>query len=368
MKGRKPFDFWIFMTVLILLSIGIITVFSASAPFSYSNFRDIYYILKKQLLYGAIGLVAMFVAMNIDYRILAKYSSLLLIISIVMLIAVLIPGIGKEENGSTRWIEFGSLRFQPSEIAKIAIILYFSSSLSKRKSPLNSFFKDLLPYLILIGVISGLLLLEPHLSCTIIILIVAMIILFSAGAKIKHFMILFVPAASAFAALVAFVPYMNRRVLSFLDPWKDMQGDGYHAVQSLYAIGSGGLFGRGLGKSMQKFLYLPYPHNDFIFSVLAEELGFLGVLTVMVLFLMFTWRGIKVAMSAPDLFGSYTAVGITSLISVQTVLNIAVVSSAIPPTGVSLPLFSYGGTSLVLIMGAIGILLSISRYTSYGRI
>lgn len=367
MKGRKPFDFWIFMTVLILLSIGIIMVFSASAPYAYNTYRDVYYILKRQLFYALIGLVVMLITMNIDYRLFGKYSPLLLVASIVLLILVLVPGIGIEENGSKRWLEIG-VRFQPSEIAKLAVILFFSQSLSQRKDRLNSFFKGLFPYLVLIGILAVLLLLEPHLSCTIITLSIASIILFCAGAKIKHFMILLIPAAGVFAALITFVDYMRVRVLSFIDPWSDMQDTGYNAVQSLYAIGSGGLFGRGLGKSMQKFLYLPYPHNDFIFSVIAEELGYIGVLTIITLFLIFTWRGIKVAMNAPDLFGSLAAIGITSLVTVQTVLNIGVVTSSIPPTGVSLPLFSYGGTSLVLVMGAVGILLSISRYSNYSRI
>ncbi|HHV96443.1 MAG TPA: putative lipid II flippase FtsW [Clostridiaceae bacterium] len=367
MQRRKPFDFWLFMTVLILLSIGIITVFSASAPFSHSTYQDIYYILKRQLAYAAIGIVAMLITMNIDYRIFSKFATLFLIVSICLLIAVFIPGIGINENGATRWIRY-PIRFQPSEVAKIAIIIYFSHSLSKRKTPLNSFFKDLLPYLIIMGIFAALMLRQPHLSGTLILLSLATIILFCAGAKIKHFLAMFIPAGIAFAALITFVPYMRRRILSFRDPFSDMQGDGYQVVQSLYAIGSGGLFGRGLGKSMQKFLYLPYPHNDFIFSVLAEELGFLGVLTVMLLFVIFTWRGIKIAMCAPDTFGSLVAVGITSLITVQTLLNIAVVTAAMPPTGVSLPLFSYGGTSLILTMASIGILLNISRYANYSRI
>lgn len=368
MKARKPFDFWIFMTVLILLSIGIIMVFSASAPFSYSNFGDVYYILKRQLFFAVIGFVVMIIAMNVDYRIFAKYSSLLLIISISLLILVIIPGIGKEENGSTRWLEVGPVRFQPSEIAKFAMIFFFSQSLCKRKDKLDSFFKGLFPYLVLMGIVSALLLKEPHLSCTIIILATTAIILFCAGAKIKHFIIISIPMAGGFTALIYFVDYMRVRVLSFIDPWKDAQNTGYNAIQSLYAIGSGGLFGRGLGKSMQKFLYLPFPHNDFIFSVVAEELGFIGVATIIVLFLIFTWRGIKVAMNAPDLFGSLTAIGITSLIAVQTVLNIAVVTSSVPPSGVSLPFFSYGGTSLVVIMGGVGVLLNISRYSNYSRL
>mgnify|MGYP001441101584 FL=1 len=224
-----------------------------------------------------------------------------------------------------------------------------------------------MPYLILMGIFAALLLWVPHLSCTMIILIVCSILLFSAGAKVKHFLIIATPAIAGLVALVLFVPYMRARVLSFLNPFEDPSGDGYQAIQSLYAIGSGGLFGRGLGKSLQKFLYLPEPQNDFIFSVLAEELGFIGVVAVILLFLIFIWRGIKVAMYAPDAFGSFTALGITSLISVQVILNIAVVTSSMPPTGVSLPFFSAGGTSLVILMTSVGILLNISKYANYER-
>jgi len=368
MKGRKPFDFWIFISVLILLSLGIIMVFSASAPTAYNVNHDVYYILKKQLLYAVVGFVGMFLAANIDYKKWYKLSPLLLIASIVLLILVLVPGIGRETKDTWRWFYIGGFQFQPSELAKLAIIMFFSYSLSRRREQLNYFFKGMLPYLLLLAVFAGLLLLEPHLSCTLIIIAVAAIILFSAGAKISHFVILGTPAVLALTTVVAFVPYMRARVLSFLDPWKDLQGDGWQAVQSLYAIGSGGLFGRGLGRSMQKFLYIPEPHNDFIFSVLAEELGFIGVLAVLLLFLILIWRGIKVAMNAPDTFGSLVAVGITSLIAVQSLFNVAVVTSSVPPTGVSLPFFSAGGTSLALFMTEIGVLLNISRYANYERI
>ena len=368
MKGKKPFDFWIFLSVLILLSLGIIMVFSASAPTAYNINHDAYYILKGQLLFAVIGFVGMFVTANIDYRVWNKFSPALLVFSIVLLILVLIPGIGRETKETWRWFYIGPIHFQPSEIAKLAVILFFAYSLSRRKEQIGSFFKGMLPYLLLIAVFAGLLLLEPHLSCTIIIIAVAAIMLFSAGARISHFVILGLPAVLGLATVVAFVPYMRARVLSFLDPWKDLQGDGWQAVQSLYAIGSGGLFGRGLGRSLQKFLYIPEPHNDFIFAVLAEELGFIGVLAVLLLFLILIWRGIKVAMNAPDTYGSLVAVGITSLIAVQSLFNVAVVTSSVPPTGVSLPFFSSGGTSLALFMCEVGILLNISRYANYERI
>lgn len=368
MKGRKPFDFLIFMTVLILLAFGLVMVFSASAPTAENQYHDVYRVIKSQLLFAVIGIAAMLLAANYDYKKLAKFAAILLIVSIVFLIMVRIPGIGRETKGTWRWIYIGTFNFQPSEIAKFSIILFFAYSLSKRKEQLNTFFKGFLPYLLLMGVFAGLLLLEPHLSGTIIILSVATVILFSAGAKIRHFFILIVPAVVGLATVVTFTDYMNDRIESFIDPWKDLQGNGWQIVQSLYAIGSGGIFGRGLGRSMQKFLYIPEPQNDYIFAILAEELGFIGVLAVLFLFLIFIWRGVKVAINAPDTFGSLLAIGITSLIAVQSLFNVAVVSKAVPATGVSLPFFSSGGSALVLFLAEVGVLLNISRYSNYERI
>ncbi len=365
---KKPFDFWIFITILILLSMGIVMLFSASAPAAYTYKNDIYHFLKDQLLFAFVGFIAMFVAMNFHYKKLAKLAPILLVICMVLLILVLVPSIGYEANNARRWLRIGRFTVQPSEMAKLALILFLSSSLSRRKDQLQYFFRGLLPYLVVIGMVAGLIVVEPHLSATIIILIVSSIILFCAGAKIRHFVIMAVPAVAGLGIVVAMNEYMQKRLFSFINPWSDLKGDGWQAVQSLYAIGSGGLFGRGLGKSLQKFLYIPEPYNDFIFSILAEELGFIGVVTVMLLFLVLVWRGVKVAMNAPDTFGCLVAVGITSLITVQVLLNIAVVTSSIPPTGVSLPFFSSGGTSLLFFMTEIGILLNISKYSKYERI
>lgn len=369
MTQRKPFDFLIFMTVLILLSFGIIMVFSASAPYAYNYLKgDTYHFLRSQLMWAGVGFAAMFAAMNIDYHKIGMWTPLFLIISIVLLILVDIPGIGRVLNNSRRWLIIGGQSFQPSELAKLAVILFFSYSLSKRKDQLKSFLKGLLPYLMLIGIFAFLLLLQPHLSGTMVIALVAVIILFSAGAKISHFVMLAIPGVAAVGAAILFSPYRRDRFISFMDPFKDPQGDGWQVIQSLYAIGSGGLFGKGLGRSLQKFLYIPEPYNDFILAVLAEELGFLGVVTVLALFMIFIWRGIKISINAPDVFGSLVAIGITSLVAVQVVINVAVVTSSMPVTGMPLPFFSAGGTSLTILMGAIGILLNISRYSNYERI
>lgn len=369
MKDKKPFDFILFIAVLILLSLGLVLVFSASAPTAERMFNNIYHYIKSQLMFAALGMVAMIFAANYDYHKFGKKTVWVLMLTcIILLILVLIPGIGSKANDSWRWIEIAGIRFQPSELTKLALILFFSYNLSKRKKPLNSFFSDLLPYLFVIGIISLLLLLETHLSATIIMIMLAMIILFAGGAKIRHFALLVVPVGAMVAAVITFTDYMTPRITSWLDPWSSPLGAGYQTIQSLYAIGSGGIFGRGLGQSMQKFLYVPEPHNDYIFAILAEELGFVGVLAVLLLFMIFIWRGIKIALNAPDLYGCLIATGITSLIAVQSLFNVAVVTNTVPPTGVSLPFFSSGGTSLVLFMTEVGILLNISRYSKYERI
>ena len=368
MKGRKPFDFWIFMTVLIMLAIGLIMVFSASAPVAEHENNDVYYIIKDQLVFALIGIAVMVIAANFDYHKLKKFSGLALIGSLLLLTLVVTPGIRRTVNATYRWLFLGPVHFQPSELAKLGIILFLAYSLSKRKEQLGTFFKGVFPYFVIIGMYLLLLKLEPHMSCMVIITLVALIMLFCAGVKLRHFALLAIPIPPVLAYVIFNTDYMTDRVKTFLNPWSDPQGTGWQTVQSLYAIGSGGLFGRGLGKSMQKFLYLPEPHNDFIFAVLAEELGYIGVLAVLILFLIFIWRGVKVAMNAQDVYGSMLAVGITSLIAVQSILNIAVVTASIPNTGVSLPFFSSGGSSLVIFLFEVGILLNISRYAKYERI
>ena len=365
-KTGKPVDYIVFISVFILLSFGIIIVFSASWPYAHNEYNDVYYILKRQLLFALIGFVAMFLAANYDYRKLEKFAPYLMALSLALLILVLIPGIGRPTNDVWRWLYIGPFQLQPSEVAKAAVILFFAHSLSKRRDDLKYFFKGFVPYLVLIGIISVLLLKEPHLSCTIIIILLASVMLFCAGARVFHFMIVWCRLLRDCRSLWQRCR-ICRRSQAFIDPWKDMAGDGWQVVQSLYAIGSGGLFGRGLGKSMQKFMYLPEPHNDFIFPILAEELGFIGVFTVLFMFGVFIWRGIRIAVNAPDMFGNLLAIGITSLIAIQSLLNVATVTASVPPTGVSLPFFSSGGTSLIMFMTEVGVLMNISRYSQHHR-
>lgn len=366
MGNRKTFDFGIFITVLILLSIGITMVFSASSAYSfYKNNGDSYKFLRNQLLWACIGFVAMTFMVCYDYRKLGKYSALFLAVSIALLIIVLI--LPANEDRVKRWILFKGFSIQPSEVTKIAMILFFSYSLSKHKDKLPNFYKGLVPYLLIMGFIMGLLMLEPHLSATVMIACIGVILLVIAGAKIKHFAILSIPAIIALTAAIIAEPYRLRRLTGFFNPFADIRGDTWQIVNSLYAIGSGSWFGKGLGRSLQKFLYIPEPHNDFIFAIFAEETGFIGAFIVILLFLIFIWRGMKVAINAPDLFGSLLAAGITSWIAVQMIINIAVVTSSMPVTGMQLPFFSYGGSSLLFLMTGVGILLNISRYNVKGH-
>jgi cell division protein FtsW len=359
LKKHGYSDFILMFIVLLLLAIGLVMVFSASSYEDLVYYKDAYYTFKKQITWAGIGLVAMIFMMNFDYHKLRKFSTLLVGISIVLLIVVLFM---PERNGSRRWIGIGSMGVQPSEIAKFAIILYMSSSLSVKGDKIKSLIKGVLPYLIVGGVMFLLILKEPNLSVAGSILIVVFLMLIVAGARASHLTLLAILGSVAAVAFTVLEPYRYKRLTAFLDPWKDPLDTGYQAIQSLLALGSGSLTGLGLGKSRQKFLYIPEPQNDFIFSIIGEELGFLGTTSVIFLFILFIWRGVKIAINAPDAFGSFLAAGITSVIAVQTIINIAVATSSMPITGIPLPFISYGGSSLLFMMMAVGILLNISRY------
>lgn len=358
----KSIDFTFLIVVLMLLAYGLIMVFSASSASAHYLYNDAFYFIKRQFLWALVGLVAMFVTSRINYKLYYKFAVPILLIAVVLLILVKIPGIGQVRNGARRWLGFGPLTFQPSEIAKYALIIFLAKSLPQNQDLLKNFWSGFVPYLVVIGVVAGLVLIEPHMSGTMIILFIGVLMLFLAGAKVWHFIILALPAVAAVGAMIAISPYRMKRFLTFLDPFSDILGDSWQVVQSLYAIGSGGLFGLGLGQSRQKFLYLPEPQNDFIFSIICEELGFFGALLVVVLFVILIWKGIKIAMHAPDAFSGMLVGGITALIGIQVLMNIAVVTSSMPATGIPLPFFSYGGTSLLFILCGMGIILNVSRY------
>lgn len=358
---NNPVDFTLVVVILLLLSLGLVMVLSASSPSALSDGNS-YSFFTKQAIFAVLGLGFMLFISKVDYRFYKKYYILAYVISILLLIAVL--AIGKTINGATRWIYVGTdaLSVQPSEIAKFLMIIFYATMLSKNRDKLEKYRKGFLFHFALTIPIIGLLLLEPHLSASIVIIGIISVMMIVAGCKFWHFLATgVVGGIPLLTLLIIKEPYRLQRVTTFLDPWKDMRGDGWQVIQSLYAIGSGGLFGAGLGESKQKYLYIPEPHNDFIFSILAEELGFIGCAAVLILFAVFIWRGVLIAMKAPDMFGSLVAIGITAQVAIQVIINIAVVTSSMPATGMPLPFFSYGGSALFILLCEMGVLLNISK-------
>ena len=360
-KDRKSIDFTFLILVIALLIYGLIMVFSASSASAHYYNGDAFFFIKKQGLFAILGLFGMWIMSVIDINLIKKFITPVLLVTLVLLILVLIPGVGMEINGARRWIGISSISFQPSELAKYVIILFIANSLSVRKEPLDSFLKDLMPYLVVIALFAGLVFLEDHLSGAIVIAFLGCLILYVAGTKNSHFVALGVAGVILIIFGIIFEPYRMARFTTFLDPFKDPLGSGFQIVQSFYAIGSGGFFGLGLGQSRQKYLYIPEPHNDFIFSIICEELGFFGAVLLIILFALLIWRGIKIAMAAPDVFTSLTTTGIIGLVAFQTVVNIAVVTGSMPVTGMPLPFFSYGGSALAFLLTSMGFVLNVSR-------
>lgn len=358
---NNPIDFTLIITILLLLSIGLIMLLSASSPSALSESGNSYSYFSKQLIFAILGIIAMMIISKIDYRFYQKFYKHAWWIALILLALVLIAG--RTINGAKRWIYFTeTLSIQPSELVKMLMIIFYAGILVKNRDELNKYGKGFIKHILMLAPIIGLLLLEPHFSASIVIIGICSIMMIIAGCKFWHFLATgLAVGVPAIVALVVFSPYRLQRVVTFLDPWKDATGDGWQVIQSLYAIGSGGLFGAGLGESKQKFLYIPEPHNDFIFSILGEELGFIGCAIVLILFAVFIWRGVLIAMKAPDMFGSLLAIGITALVGIQVIINVAVVTSSMPATGMPLPFFSYGGTALFILLCEMGVLLNISR-------
>jgi len=367
----NQFDFTLCITVLILLAMGIIMVLSASAPSALSTTGNSYTYVKKQFAFAIVGIFLMFTLSKMDYRFYKKYYWMVYHASWIILLLVLVPGLGVSVKGATRWLNLGFVQFQPSELTKIGLIIFYAGYLSDHKSELTDLVKGYLkPLLYIIPPVGILFLVQNHVSVSLIIGIITITMMVMSGCKMAHFVNTGFLGISGLFGLVGLMKMSGKggfrleRIATFFDPWADAQGTGYQMVQSLYAIGSGGFFGVGLGNSKQKYLYIPEPHNDFIFAILAEELGFLGCLAVILLFGIFIWRGVLIAMKAPDMFGSLMAIGITTLIGAQAIINIAVVTASIPTTGMALPFFSYGGTALLILLCNVGILMNISRASS----
>ena len=363
--GRGPLDLPFLILTLLLTAIGLIMLFSASFPMAaYAGENPAYYLIR-QGVFAGIGIAAMLAIGRINYERYRAFARILLLASVVMLILVLIPGVGLTRNNATRWLGFGELfTFQPSEIAKVGVILYFADSISKKKEKMRTFRYGILPYAFILGLIAILMILEPHVSGTVLILGIGAVMMFVGG--IQGYWVgagVLGVGAVAFAYLSGMISYNSTRITIWRDPLnpENMQGAGYQIRQSLLAIGSGGLLGVGLGRSRQKFMYLPERHNDFIFAIICEELGLIGATLIMALFALLIIRGYWIALHARDRFGALLAVGVTTQIALQVFLNIAVVTNLIPNTGISLPFFSYGGTALVIQLAEMGLVLSVSR-------
>ena len=357
---KRPIDWFTLIPVLLLLCVGIIMVLSASAPTVISGEgSDVYRLFKKQLLWLAVGAVGMFVTANYHYR---KLRRLVVPAAMLALFSLLVVFGFPAKNGAHSWIVIGDSQFQPSEYVKLCLVIILAQMMSVKGVKLRSLKKGLLPLLIVIGIVCGLVVLEPDLGTTMVIAITSFMMLFVGGARLSHLIGLALVGVGAAVTAIVIEPYRLARIFAFLDPFKDPRGIGYQITQSLYAIGSGGFFGVGLGRSMQKFFYIPEQHTDFIFSILAEELGFVGASFVIFLFILFAARGYRIAKNSRDNFGSLLACGLTTMILVETLINIAVVTSSMPVTGITLPFISYGGSSLIFKMAAVGVLLNISRY------
>ncbi|ALS21368.1 MULTISPECIES: stage V sporulation protein E [Paenibacillus] len=362
-KARSAPDMLMLGSTLLLLGIGVVMVYSASAVLAFREFGDAFYYLKRQALFAALGIMAMVFTMNTDYWIWKKYAKLVLIICFILLVAVLIPGIGVVRGGARSWLGIGSFGIQPSEFMKIGMIIFLSNWLSEKQNTITLFGKGLLPPLGLVGLAFGLIMLQPDLGTGAVLVGASLLIIYTAGARLVHLSYLGLVGVLGLVGLIAAAPYRLKRITAFLDPWQDPLGAGYQAIQSLYAIGPGGLVGLGLGMSRQKYSYLPEPQTDFIFSIIAEELGFIGGTFVLALFILLLWRGMRTAITAPDTFGSLLAAGIVGMIAVQVIINIGVVIGMFPVTGITLPLISAGGSSLTLMLTSIGVLLNISRFS-----
>lgn len=355
--------------VLILLTVGLIMLFSASYAYALTYFNNSFHFIIRQACFAVIGIIVMFALSKVNYHWYMKFAWLIYGISVILLALLLIlpPMISGVDY--KRWMVIGPISFQPSEIAKFSIVLLFSVLISKNQTRMKEFKFGIVTLGVLLASVCGLVLFETHLSATVLIFSIGVVLMFVGGAKVSQMLMVGLCAvcAGAGAILTGIVDYGSDRITYWLNPWADATGLGYQTIQSLLAIGSGGLMGRGIGQSRQKYLWVPEPHNDFIFSVTCEELGYIGALVIILLFCALVWRGFVISMRAPDKYGSLMALGLTFQVGIQAALNVLVVTNTIPNTGISLPFFSYGGTALLLLLAQMGIVLSISRGASLAK-
>ena len=351
----------IFVTTLILIGIGVVMIYSASSIPMWQQTGESAGLLKKHIFYLALGFMAMAGAMAIDYHKLRKHAKTLLIISIIPLVLVLVPGISREVGGAKRWLHIFGLNYQPSEFAKIALILYLADFINRKARYLKDFWQGFLPPMMILGFVTLLVLVQPDLGTAISLVILVFTMLYVSGARPVHLLSSVLAALPFLYILVFSVPYRRARILAFLNPWLDPRGTGFQIIQSQIALGSGGLWGVGLGQGRQKLFYLPAAHTDFIFSIIGEELGLLGAAFVILLFIFLIWKMSRIIYSTQDPFGKLICIGVTTLIAFSAVVNIGVSIGSLPTKGLPLPFISYGGSSLIFHMVAIGLLLNVSK-------
>lgn len=354
-------DYTLFIIIIMLVLVGILAVSSSSVVLSFERFGDNFHYLKNQAVFSLLGLLAMAATSMIDYRYWKKMAYPLLLVTLILLLAVLVPGIGRELGGARAWIYIGPLNFQPAELVKITFLLYLAAWLERQGEGIRHWQSGFVPFLTILGVLTVLIMAQPDLGTLTIVFAIAAAMFFAAGSSLTQIAVSAAGAMGMVWTLVQIAPYRLQRFLTFLDPQKDCLGSGYQICQSLLGIGTGGMFGVGFGQSKQKYLYLPQAHTDSIFVIIAEELGFLRTSFIILLFAIIGWRGYVIAQKAPDMFGRLVAVGITSWIIFQAFVNISANLSLIPLTGVTLPFISAGGTSTLVTLAAVGILLNISK-------
>ncbi len=367
MKLQRNFDSTLLLLAVTLTCLGVVMVFSSSCIMAGEKYGDAFFFLKKQALFALVGGLLMVVTMYIDYEFWRKMAIPLLLIGICLLGLLFVPGMGVKAGGAARWLRLPGVTVQPVEFVKLGLVLYLASSMSRKKEKIRSFTLGFLPYILVLGLILGLLMLQPDLGSSMIIAGVALVMLLLAGVRWRYVLPVILAALPAIYFLIMNVDYRRRRVLAFLNPWEDPYDTGFQIIQSLIAFGSGGVLGRGLGVSEQKLFYLPEAHTDFIFSVIGEELGLVGVLAISGLFLLLILRGLRVARYADEPFARYLAFGLTLLLGLESFVNMGVCMGLLPTKGLALPFISYGGTSLVASLVAIGILLNISSRVEVPR-
>jgi cell division protein FtsW len=361
MEVRQGTDHSILLLAVCLTCLGVVMVFSSSSIMAVRDYGDSLHFLKRQGAYALLGFGVMALLMRINLEVLRKAAWPVLGICALLLIAVLIPGVGKKVGGAARWIKIAGFTFQPAEVVKIGLVLFLAHSLARKQDKVKSFRFGFLPYMLILAVLLGLLLAQPDLGSALTLTVVAIAMLLVAGTRVSYLASIGLIALPFLYFMVMNVDYRRRRILAFLDPWEDPSNTGFQIIQSWIAFGTGGAFGQGLGESKQKLFFLPEAHTDFIFSVIGEELGFVGVIVIAAMFMLLVLRGLRTSLNAPNDFTCFLAFGLTLLVGMEALVNMAVVMGMVPTKGLALPLISYGGTSLVTTLAAIGILLNVSR-------